>query len=401
MRKGTQNMAVTIQELIDKRAKAWTAAREFVDTHEKNGILSAEDTETYQKMEADIASYTDAINRETRAAQTDIEMSKTVDIPCVGKPDSGIKDIKPVKTVDTVEYKNAMLKAFRTQFRNTVEIDGMNETTDSEGGYLVPTEYDKRLIQVMEEDNIMRKLGTIIRTSGERKINIAANKPAAAWIEEGQALTWGEATFDQKTLDAHKLKVAIKVTEELLYDSVFNLENYILTAFGKALSNAEETAFMTGNGTGEPTGIFDTTNGGTQYDSVTDKNFKADNILDLIYALKRPYRGKAKFIVNDATVATVRKFKDATGNYLWQPTFVAGEPDRLAGYELYTSAYAPTTGIAFGDFSYYNIGDRGQRSFQILKELFAGNGQVGYVATERVDGILVLKEAVQILTITT
>lgn len=389
---------MTIQELFDKRAKAWTAAKEFTDSHEKDGILSAEDTATYEKMENDIAEITKAIERMQRAEKLDAMLAKPVDEPVVGKPDSGVKDVVSEKFVDTAAYKNAMLKAFRTQFRNT-EIDGMNEATDGEGGYLVPTEYDRRLIQAMEEENIMRRLGTVIRTSGERKINIAANKPAAAWIEEGQALTWGEATFDQKTLDAHKLKVAIKVTEELLYDSMFNLESYILNAFGKALSNAEETAFMTGDGSGEPTGLFDTTNGGTLYKTVTDKNFKADDILDLIYALKRPYRGKAKFIMNDATVAAVRKFKDATGNYLWQPSFVAGEPDRLAGYELYTSAYAPTTGIAYGDMSYYNIGDRGQRSFQTLKELFAGNGQIGYVATERVDGILVLKEAVQILTI--
>ena len=99
---------------------------------------------------------------------------------------------------------------------------------------------------------MFRKLATVITTSGEHKINIAGTKPAAAWIEEGEALTFGDATFDQIILDAHKLHVAVKVTEELLYDNAFNLENYLIQQFYKALANAEEDAFINGNGTGKP-----------------------------------------------------------------------------------------------------------------------------------------------------
>ena len=123
-------------------------------------------------------------------------------------------------------------------------------------------------------------------------------------------------------------------------------------------------------------------------------------MIDLVYALKRPYRKNAAFILNDKLIAKIRKLKYADGKeYIWQPTFVEGEPDRILGYPVYTSAYAPEDKIAFGDFSYYNIGDRGSRSFSELRELFAGNGMVGFVAKERVDGKLVLPEAVQILTI--
>jgi len=120
-----------------------------------------------------------------------------------------------------------------------------------------------------------------------------------------------------------------------------------------------------------------------------------------VYALKRPYRKNASFIMNDATIAAIRKLKDNNGAYIWQPSYQAGEPDRVLGYAVHTSAYAPTTGIAFGDYSYYNIGDRGTRSFAELRELFAGNGMIGYVAKERVDGKLLLPEAVQVLTIGT
>jgi HK97 family phage major capsid protein len=122
--------------------------------------------------------------------------------------------------------------------------------------------------------------------------------------------------------------------------------------------------------------------------------------MQLIYTLKRPYRKSAKFIMHDKLVAAIRQLKDNNGVYLWQPALTSGEPDKLLGYDVYTSPFCPEGKIAFGDFSYYNIGDRGTRSFSELRELFAGNGMIGYVAKERVDGKLILPEAVQILTIT-
>jgi HK97 family phage major capsid protein len=90
--------------------------------------------------------------------------------------------------------------------------------------------------------------------------------------------------------------------------------------------------------------------------------------------------------MNDATLAQIRKLKDNNGAYIWQPSYRDGEPDRILGYKVNTSAYAPADAIAFGDYSYYNIGDRGARSFKQLNELFAGNGMIGMVAKERVYG---------------
>lgn len=197
-------------------------------------------------------------------------------------------------------------------------------------------------------------------------------------------------------LDAHKLHVAIKVTEELLYDNAFNLESYIIEQFGKALANAEEDAFLNGTGTGQPLGLFAETGGGQVAETLTAA-LKADDLFNLVYALKRPYRKDASFIMNDRTIATIRKFKDNNGAYIWQPSYQAGEPDKVLGYAVHTSEFAPENAIAFGDYSYYNIGDRGTRSFKQLTELFAGNGLIGYVAKERVDGKLILPEAVQIL----
>lgn len=387
-----------IMELRDKRVKLWEEAKNFLDSHtDEDGKLSAEDAAAYEKMEADVVEMKKAIDRLERQAAIDRELDKPTSKPITNQPENA-KPAGGFRATD--EYKQDMLTAMRTRFRNISNV--LQEGNDQQGGYLVPVEYDNRLIDVLNEENIMRSLATKITTSGEHKINIAATKPAAAWIEEGGALTFGDATFDQIMMDAYKLHVAIKVTEELLYDAAFNLEGYIIDQFGKALANAEEDAFLNGDGKGKPMGVFDTTNGG-QYNTTTSAaNISADDIINLVYTLKRPYRKSAAFITNDKTLASLRKLKDNNGAYLWQPALTAGEPDRLFGYAIHTSQFATEAvagkaAMAFGDFSYYNIGDRGSRSMQELKELFAGNGMVGYVMKERVDGRLILPEAVQIL----
>ena len=389
------------QDLMNKRAKAWEAAKAFLDSHRNtDGLLSAEDGETYDRMEKEITDYTKEIDRLNRQAAIEEQMGKPTASPLTGKPGAGVKDEPEKKGRASHAYAHAMLAAMRTGFHQVSDI--LQEGNDANGGYLVPEEWDSRLIEKLDAENIFRGLATTITTSGEHKINIAATKPAAAWIEEGQELTFGDATFDQVILDAHKLHVAIKVTEELLYDNAFNLENYIIGTFGKAIGNAEEDAFLNGDGKGKPTGIFAETGGGQTGVTISGTKLAADDVISLVYALKRPYRKNAVFILNDSTLAVLRKLKDSNGAYIWQPSYTAGEPDRLCGYSVLTSAYAPALeagkpAIAFGDFSYYNIGDRGTRSVQELRELFAGNGMVGYVAKERVDGKLVLPEAVQIL----
>lgn len=386
---------MTINELREVRNKAWQGAKAFVESkRDKDGLLSSEDAAAYADMEKKIKDYSAEIERMEQMEAMENELSKPVNTPIVAKPMTADSKAKPKTGRASDEYREGMLKALCSNFKQVSNI--LQEGVDADGGYLVPEEYDHRLIDVLTEENIMRSLGHTITTSGEHKINIAATKPAAAWIEEGGALTFGDATFSQILLDAHKLHVAIKVTEELLYDNAFGLENYIITEFGKALANAEEDAFLNGDGSGKPTGLFAATGGGTVAGTLSTA-IKSDDMLDLVYALKRPYRKNASFIMNDKTLAQLRKLKDNNGAYIWQPSYQAGEPDKVLGYAVHTSAYAPENAIAFGDYSYYNIGDRGTRSFKQLNELFAGNGMIGYVAKERVDGKLILPEAVQIL----
>ena len=393
---------MTIIEMRDKRTKLLATMDGFLDTHrDSKGVLSAEDDATYTGMEKELAAITNEIKRMERREAIDAELAKPVSTPITGKPMNGTGEDKPKTGRGSVAYKNAVLDALRSNFRKIS--NDLSVGVDSHGGYLVPEEYDSRLIDVLTEECIMRKLGTRITTSGEHKINIAGTKPAAAWIEEGGQLSFGDATFDQIIMDAHKLHIAIKVTEELLYDNAFNLENYIITQFGKGLANAEEDAFINGDGVGKPLGLL-AAEGGAEIGVTTAAadNITYDELVDLVYSLKRPYRKSAAFLTNDQTIGYLRKLKDQNGHPLWHDSVEDGEPGRILGYKVYTSPYFPvmTAGmpaIAFGDYSYYNIGDRGTRSFAELKELFAGNGMVGFVAKERVDGKLVLPEAVKLL----
>ncbi len=390
-----------ILTLIDKRASLWEETKTFLDSHtDKDGKLSAEDAATYDRMEADLVDLSKNIERYEKRAQIDAQMASPTSQPIltIPKNSTGIKTGRA-----SAEYKQAALTAIRTNFRQVN--DYLQEGTDALGGYLVPDEWDSRLIDTIGEENIMRTLGTTITTSGEHKINITGAKPTAAWVDEGEALTFSDTTFSQITLDAHKLHAGVKVTNELLYDNAFDLETYIVDQFGKAIANAEEDAFLTGNGANKPTGLFTMAASDTSTVVTTSgTSIAADDIINLVYKLKRPYRKNAVFVMNDAVIAAIRKLKDNNQAFIWQPSYTAGEPDRLLGYPVYTSAYAPAIAagaavVAFGDMSYYYIADRGTRSFKELRELFMPNDMTGFLMIERVDGKLVLPEAVRVLKI--
>ena len=176
-------------------------------------------------------------------------------------------------------------------------LDALQIGTDSEGGYLVPDEFEKQLIQGLEEQNLFRTLASVVNTgSGDRKIPVVATKGTAAWIEEEAAFPESDDSFAQVTIGAHKLATMLKVSEELLNDSVFGVESYIASEFARRIGAKEEEAFFTGDGIGKPVGVLAET-GGAQL-SVTAASataLTADEIMDLFYALKSPYRKKAVF----------------------------------------------------------------------------------------------------------
>ena len=391
-----------ILELREKRAKLWDSTKAFLDSRRnENGLLSAEDTATYEKMEADVVSLGKEIDRLERQAVLDLELSKPTTAAITNKPSQHQETEKTGRA--SSEYKAAFWKAMKN--KNSFDVqNALQVGTDSEGGYLVPDEFERTLVEALQEENIFRQLATVITTSsGDRKIPVVATKGTASWVDEEGAIPESDDAFGQVSIGAYKLATMIKVSEELLNDSVFNLEQYIAKEFGRRIGAKEEEAFFVGDGTGKPTGIFNTTGGaGVGITTASASAITIDEIMDLFYSLKSPYRKNAVFVTNDATVKSIRKLKDGNGQYLWQPSVTAGQPDTILNRPLKTSAYVPAIAaaaktIAFGDFSYYWVADRQGRDFQWLNELYAATGQVGFKATQRVDGKLILAEAVKVL----
>lgn len=391
-----------VLELKEKRAKAWEAAKAFLDSKQgSNGLMSAEDAATYDKMEAEVVDLGKEIDRLERQAVIDAELAKATSTPITNKPNTQPGgETKTGRATD--EYKRAFWNSMRN--KNSYEIqNALSIGTDSEGGYLVPDEYEKKLVEALEDEVFFRSLATVIKTSsGDRKIPIVTSKGEAAWIDEGGQFPESDDSFGQTSIGAHKLATMIKVSDELLNDSVFNIEQYISKEFGRRIGTKEEEAFFIGDGTGKPIGIFNKTGGADIGVTAATTSITFDDVMDLYYSLRAPYRNKATWLLNDSTVKAIRKLKDGNGNYIWQPSVREGEPDRILNRPYRTSIYVPELAagnrvMAFGDYSYYWIADRQGRSFKRLNELFATTGQVGFLASERVDGKLILSEAVKIL----
>ena len=394
---------MTILELREKRAKAWEAAKAFLDSHRNDkGVLSAEDDAAYTRMEQEITDLGKEISRMERREALDAQLNLPVNQPLTGKPLNGRETAKTGRATD--EYRQNFWDMMRSKTPMPQVVNALQIGTDSEGGYLVPDEYERILVEALEEENVFRQLAKVIRTSsGDRKIPVVATKGTASWIDEEGAYLESDDSFGQVSIGAYKVGTMIKVSEELLNDSVFDLESYIAKEFARRIGAKEEEAFFTGDGSGKPLGVLAAAGGAeTGVTAASATAITADELIDLFYSLKAPYRRNAVWVLNDSTIKAIRKLKDNQGQYLWQPSLTTGAPDLLLGKPVRTSAYMPAIAadaktVAFGDFSYYWIADRQGRSFKRLNELYAATGQVGFLASQRVDGKLVLPEAIKVL----
>jgi HK97 family phage major capsid protein len=354
----------TILNLREKRAKVWEQAKSFLDNkRDSEGLISQEDTAVYEKMEKEVVNLGKEIDRLEKQASIDSELLKPVNSPILEDPSSANESIgsgklgllKSIKS--TSEYKAAFWNAIKGKINYEVK-NSLNEGTDIDGGYLVPDEFERTLVQALQDENIFRGLAKIIRTSsGDRQIPIVATKGTAAWVAEEALIPESDDTFGQILLSAFKVATRIKVSNELLNDSAFNLENYIATEFARRIGDKEEEAFFVGDGSGKPTGILNATGGaqiGTTTSSQTAITF--DDMIDLFFSLRSVYRRNASFIANDSSIKAIRKLKDGNGQYLWQPSTVVGNPDTILGRPVYTSQYMPLIAagnktFVFGDFS--------------------------------------------------
>ena len=393
-----------IMELRNRRNQLWEQTKAFLEEHrDENGMVEASAVEQYDKMGADVKALGVEIERLENQAAIDAEMAKPTSKAVVGMPtaEPGKKPAAAGSASD--EYRDAFWNMMRgsvtTEVRNALSVG-----EDTEGGFTVPDEFERQLIRGLEENNIFRRMAHVIRTaSGTRKIPIANDVMEASWIDEGEAIPETNTRFAQTTLSAYKLGTMIKVSNELLHDSAFDIAAYIADRFGVCMGNAEERAFITGTGEKQPTGLLHDTNGaelGVTAAAETAVTF--DEIFQLYYSLKAPYRRRAAFLCNEALVLQLMTLKDGHGQYIWKPSLDIAKPDTILGRPIYTSTYmpAPVKGekaICFGDYSYYWVADRSNRTFRRLNELYATTDQVGFLTTQRVDGKLILPETVKYL----
>ena len=387
--------------LREKRANLWNETKAFLDSHRgEDGMVSAEDNATYEKMEADVVSLGKEIERLERQAAIDREMDQPTSSPLLSKPVAAANP-KPGRASD--EYKKAFWNQMRGrssyEVRNALQVGEL-----SEGGYTVPDEFDRQLLEGLEDENIMRGLVHIIRTgSGEHKIPIVASHGTGSWVEEEQQIPESDDSFNQVTLTAHKFATMIRISRELLNDSAFDLASYISHEFVRRAGAAEEQAILTGDGSHKPIGLLhDTLGAEVGITTASATAITADELIDMQHSLKSGYRRKACWIMNDATISAIRKLKDGQGQYIWQPGIKEGAPDMLFNQRVLMSNYMPliATGnkvILYGDFSYYWLAEREGRTLERLNELFAVTDQVGFKMTERLDGRLILPEAVKCL----
>jgi HK97 family phage major capsid protein len=317
-----------------------------------------------------------------------------VTIPPVGGGEN-----RDVPKNGTGEYRQVFDAFLR---RGVADTRSLVEGTDSKGGYLVPVDFERALLKRLEMMNVMRQICDV-RSLGtlETKIPVVSSQGTAAWIDEEGAYGVTDDAYGQKVMTAKKVGRIIKVSEELLADSAFNLEAEITMSLGDSIAKAEEQAFIAGTDVSDPRGFL------TDAAALTTAAVGAvgyQDILNLKFGVPAPYRTNAVWLMSDTAAKAISSLVDTTGRPLWQPSVQAGQPDLLLGKPIYYSPYMPefaqdNAAIAFGDFKFYRIGDRVGLSIQRLNELYAANGQVGFRAMRRTDGRLLIGEAVAALTV--
>lgn len=375
---------MTVNELRQKRAEHWERMKNFLNTHEqKNGTLNADDTATYENMEAEMQDYDKAIERAEAAAEREKQLGEPVSSPLFGKIGGTRKAGR-----ESDEYNRAFLDLIRSHGHR---IDNaLQEDTSSEGGYLVPVEFEKTLYKTREKvDPIFSLAGRITLGALEKKVPYVSSEGAAALIaEEGSYLATDDA-FAQVTFHAYKFGRMIKASDELIADSVFDINSYLAESLGRAIGKGQAGYFWTGTGSGQPQGVM--TAAGAGVTTANSGTITADELIDLYYSVPEEYRANAAFALNDTTVKLVRKLKLGTGEYLWSPG-LGGEPAALLGKPIHTSAKIDTVAagkkvIAFGDFeACYKIVDRQGIDIRVYDQLYGENGQVGFRGSARSDG---------------
>ncbi|MEU0831293.1 phage major capsid protein [Streptomyces sp. NPDC005969] len=399
-------MSEYIKRLKERRANVWEQTKELLDAAEgEKRDLTAEEEQTYQRLNADL----DAIDARAKELHQAEERAKDAEAAFAGLLD------KP-QTTDRRDHgqdTDAQLRAFfkgetgkrvfdvqPDEGERRTDLRTLSKLTAAAGANTVQTSFYTQLVQhLIEVSGVMQTSPTTLRTATGEQIQIpktTAHSASASLVAEAGTLAPNDPTFGQVPLDAYKYGFLLQISHELLNDTSVDLTGYLSMQAGRALGNGFGAHLVTGTGTSQPNGVVTaSTLGATGGTGVTGA-FTADNLIDLYYSVISPYRasGSCAWMMRDSSVATLRKIKDTTGQYIWQPALTAGNPDTVLGKPLYTDPSVPAVALAaksvlFGDFSQYFVRLVESIRFERSDDYAFNSDLVTYRAILRGDGDLV------------
>ncbi len=302
---------------------------------------------------------------------------------------------------------------------STLELKSLTGIIPGDGGYAVPHEIDALIARELTEISPIRAIAQVVQTgtAGYRKL-VTTGGFASGWVSEiAPRLETGTPKFEEIAPPTGELYANPAASQTMLDDASFDIESWLASEVAMEFARAEGAAFVGGNGINRPMGFLsapksedfddDRPFGTLQYIGSGDAaGFGSDpdaRLIDLVHTLKAGHRQGASWVMNSATLATVRKLKTADGAFLWQPGLVEGQPDRLLGYPVVEAEDMPDIAaaafpIAFGNFRHgYLIAER--TATQILRDPFTNKPFVHFYATKRVGGQVLDSAAIKLLKI--
>lgn len=407
-----------LRKLMEQRAAAVAAMRALLDAADaENRDLTGEEEQTYTRQDQEVDRLTREIEREQR--MENLEAEQRMSANGAHNParqhqpgENGSQAGERRDQTDTAEYRQAMLNYLVTGLNNGLRTDargselrdilGVSLTgTGATGGVLAPTRLERSLLDDITNENVVRSLADVRSSASDVDIPYASTHTQAYLIAEGADFTASTPAFAKKTMKAYKVGALSYVTVEAMQDMFLDIEAWLRDDFAQAFADLEETHFISGTGTNQPSGIL--TGGTSALTAAGTTAITADEIIDLVYAVPQKYRKKGHFLMNDSTIKLIRKLKSNDNQYIWQPGLKEGQPDSLLGYPLHTSsameaAAAGKKPIVFGDFKQFRILDRRGLYFQRLVEIAATSGQVGFLAYRRYDSAVLHSDALKFIT---
>lgn len=403
--------AELLKRLQDERLGLWEDQKRALDTAEEaKRDLDAEETKAWDERNARMdvidARLKELVEGEKRSKEAGDAFDALMETKRTGPPSPG-----------GGEDVNAQLRAFlrgesgralevvpaereRAPFRRSAE-EARDLTVGSAtaGGNTVPTSFYSRLVaHLIEVSGLLMLAPTVLNTDSGEALQIPKTTAhgGAALVTEGNAISESDPTFGQVTLNAYKYGVLLQISYELLEDTGVDLEGYLAMQAGRATGNAFGAHAITGDGTNKPNGVAGAATSGVTGATSVAGAFTADNLIDLHYSVISPYRNSKScgWLMRDASVGAVRKLKDSTNQYIWQPSLVVGAPDTLLGKPIHTDPNVAAVGLSarsvlFGDFSQYFVRFvRGMR-FERSDDYAFNQDLITYRCLMRADGDLV------------